>query len=221
MREELIEIQPLRNGCYSDHLGNYYGSIPAMCECWGVAISTFQYRIENGFGLEKSLTHKNSKTIPDKDESLIYVFGEPFSDYHAVDDAYGYAFGISARHKENLEEWLLSKQLFYVDNKLFRSISALSIEYGIGDSTIQARLNAGWSLWDAVHKPKSNKGLKGRPCEDHLGNKYSSVTNMLVHYKITYACYRKRILRGHSLEYTLTTPMKSYLSREIKKKSVV
>lgn len=44
-------------------------------------------------------------------------------------------------------------------------------------------------------------------CKDHLGNMYSSITDMCRFYKITRSTYKNRIKLGWSLKDTLTIPM--------------
>lgn len=48
-------------------------------------------------------------------------------------------------------------------------------------------------------------------CEDHLGNKYASITDMLAHYKLPLHAYYNRMNHlNWSLERTLTTPASAY-----------
>lgn len=201
-----------KNGCCKDHLGNYYISAFTMCDCWGVAYTTFRDRMDRGWSVEKSLTHKNSKTEPDKDKDVVWVFGEPFPSYSAVDRAYGYATSITTRHRDDLEAFLMLRQRFFVDGNLFNKYTELSKEYKIGEETIKARLYRGWSISDAVHKPLDRRGGYSREQQvDHLGNVYESLTEMLLHYGISMSAYHKRRRRGWSLDRILTTPVKNYL----------
>lgn len=196
-----------KNECCVDHLGRYYSSVVNMCTAWRVPIDTFYYRIENGMSVKDALTHNNLITDPAIDKSVIWVFGEPFPSYKIIDNAYGYSGNASWNHKDNIEEWLLTRNRFYVDNKLFRSYMELSEEYGINETTIMQRLRMGWTLRDAVHKPLSHTGRKGKTVVDHLGNVYNNESEMLVHYKLSRSSYNYRLEHGWSLEKTLTTPM--------------
>lgn len=40
----------------SDHLGNIYGSIKAMCVHWGINRKLYEYRISQGWSQEAALT---------------------------------------------------------------------------------------------------------------------------------------------------------------------
>lgn len=206
-----------KNGCCVDHLGNYYVSIWSMCSAWGTYVDTFLRRISRSKSVKYALTHNNSTESPVKDTGIIWVFGEPFPSYIAIDKAYGYSTSTACRHKDNLEEWLLSNQRFFVDDRLFGTYMELSMEYDISEQTIKERLRSGWSLYDAVHRPIDGRGKPGIICVDHLGNEYSSITDMLLHYKISSSCYYKRLAKGYSLEKILTTPMKVYMTNKPKK----
>ena len=56
--EEALVLPVKHNGglrC-ADHLGNKYRSHTKMCKHWGVDRKVFEYRIQNGWGLEGALT---------------------------------------------------------------------------------------------------------------------------------------------------------------------
>ena len=50
---------------------------------------------------------------------------------------------------------------------------------------------------------------ENKPCKDHLGKEYPSISAMVEAYGLTFYNYAKRIRRGWSLERTLTTPVKT------------
>ena len=50
-------------------------------------------------------------------------------------------------------------------------------------------------------------------CQDHLGNKYTSLADMLKRYHMPYSAYSSRLQLGWSLEKTLTTPRKKNRTR--------
>lgn len=206
-----------KNGCCVDHLGNFYSNVCTMCDIWGVNYYTFNERIANGWSLAKALTHGSSVESPRKDENVLWVFGEPYPSYTAVDIAYGFTSGISAKHKDNLEEWLNSQYLFYVDDKLFRSYTELAFEYGVSENLIMHRVHYGWTLYDAVHTPPDMRGRAGKRCTDHLGYSYDTKRDMCLHYGITTGCLNGRLKRGIDLETALTTPMQSRFCVEMKK----
>lgn len=199
-----------KNGCYLDHLENPYTSIRTMCKCWHISTSTFYCRFNAGNTLEYSLTHKNKIEVPDKDETVIWVFGEPYAQYADIDKAYGFSGKMAYVNKDNLEEWLTQQGKYFIDGRLFSSTSELAEAYGKTEACIYNRLNVlGWSLDDAVHRP-SMHGSRAEECEDHLGNKYPSKKDMVAAYHISYCVYVSRIRSGWNLKDTLTTPVRRH-----------
>lgn len=199
-----------RHGCYIDHLGNPYRSIEVMCRCWHVGCTTFYKRYATGCDLKTCLTGGNSDRNPDKDKSIIWVFNVPFAKYSDVDVAYGYSAGMASEHKDDLEQWLNGKGRFFIDDKVFNSLSELAGAYGLTESCIHYRLEKyGWTLTDAVHTPVKNAG-NTTICYDHLGNKYPSKKAMVQHYDMRYSTYMSRICQGWSIEKALTTPINKH-----------
>ena len=56
-------------------------------------------------------------------------------------------------------------------------------------------------------KAETKHNLKNKPCRDHLGIEYPSVTEMCKQYKIGIKTYASRRRRGMSVEAALTTPI--------------
>ena len=75
-------------------------------------------------------------------------------------------------------------------------------------ATLKRRLIHGQSLEEALTGNKKPIHLHSKLVEDHLGNTYSSIGSMCRHYNITRKAYNNRIIRGWSIEDTLTTPVK-------------
>ncbi len=48
------------------------------------------------------------------------------------------------------------------------------------------------------------KKKRNKPCQDHLGNQYSSIKEMCEHYNINRKLFEYRINHGYTLEETLT-----------------
>lgn len=202
-----------KNGCCIDHLENYYACFRSMCDCWHICESTVKRRLKSGLSLESALTLRNTTQAPDKDTTVIWVFGEPFPSYRAIDTYYGFSPSVSHQHREDLEGWLLSKSMFYVDGTLYRSISSLAMAYGFTYSCLSHRLHGGMPVQEAVSKP-TNRVVQPKACADHIGNVYDCEADMLVAYGVTPSAYRCRIRKGWSQKEALITPMKKYLDRK-------
>lgn len=199
-----------KNGCYFDHLGNPYVSTKSMSKCWHIGTNTFYRRLEEGHNLEYILTHKNKTTQPDKDNKVIWVFGVSYGKYSDVDIAFGFRAKQAHAHRDDLEGWLTTAGRFYVDDKVFPSLSELAEAYNLTGACLYNRIfNLGWSIEDAVHKPPQHSG-RCIPCEDHLGNSYPSKRDMAAAYHITYSVYMDRIKYGWSVKDALTTPARRH-----------
>ena len=203
-----------KNGCYVDHLGNYYSKVTTMAECWGVQPRALTARISYGYTLEEALMYNCKVDKPKKDTSVVWVFGEPFPDYRAVDRAYGFVENTLSRHKDDLERYLMELDYYFIDGKLYRTSTALAMAYGLAQSTVYGRLLRGWTLEQAVSSIKGSAGRKPSTYVDHLGNEYDGFYKMLYAYGITTGCYYGRKKKGWSLEQILTTPMKRVMDKE-------
>lgn len=98
---------------------------------------------------------------------------------------------------------------------VYKNKSELCREYGIKRSTYDARINAGWTLGEALGKNTRSIIGCGKKCRDHLNNKYESLSEMCSHYGISLTLYSTRIRRGWTVEDALTTPIRA---RHCKKK---
>lgn len=47
-----------RHSRVSDHVGNKFTSVNAMCKHWGVNLGTYKYRVKHGLSVEEALTKK-------------------------------------------------------------------------------------------------------------------------------------------------------------------
>ncbi|ADL36338.1 hypothetical protein bpr_II401 (plasmid) [Butyrivibrio proteoclasticus B316] len=78
--------------------------------------------------------------------------------------------------------------------------------YGLGNTTVDERLSAGWSLEEALTTP-SNHGNKRRVgCKDHRGKSYPSFRAMARAYGLEKSTLKERLDRGWSLKDALITP---------------
>ena len=199
------------NGCVCDHLGNPYRSLRSMCRCWHVPMSTFYEHLMNDDSLEECLTAVRHVDKPDVDESVVWVYGKPYSSYSAVDKAFDCALGQCYKHRDNIEDYLNGKELYVVDSKTFRTMAEIAVAYNMSEVCIQQRVYSyGWTLEDAVHTPIKQKSGHRKVCQDHLGNEYDSMLEMTQAYGISYTTYKGRLNIGWSVEKALTTPIARY-----------
>ena len=87
----------------------------------------------------------------------------------------------------------------------FASITEACEHYNIRIHTYRDRLRKGMSQEEALTTPVC-KGHPGKPCTDHLGNKFSSRKAMLEFWNIDGNEFRKRLAHGWDLRSALETP---------------
>lgn len=92
--------------------------------------------------------------------------------------------------------------------KTYDGLTDMCRHYGIAASTLRYRLLFGWTLETALTYPAKDVNTEAKLVEDHLGNKYTSVSDMCRHYNINLTTYITRIKAGRTLEKALTTPVK-------------
>lgn len=86
----------------------------------------------------------------------------------------------------------------------FTSKNQMCKHYGIAMHTLANRLKAGWSLEKALTTKQNEIDRKKIECEDHLGNKFKSKSEMCKYYGVNQATFNTRIESGYSLEEALT-----------------
>lgn len=160
-------IHPRRpvNRNVSDHLGNHYSSIRAMCDHYGIKISAYYSRLKSGWELSEILT-----TVVDDRHNSVNHAGNPCVDHlgnqypsiMAMCDHYGiqaqrYHSRIAAGWP--LDEILLTAQkhgfhkpcVDHLGNR-YPSVKSMCDHYGIKQNTYYTRLSIGWSIEDALTK---------------------------------------------------------------------
>lgn len=137
------------------------------------------------------------------------------NEYSSISDmcrAYGTnCAAYTARRKKGLscEEALVSSLHAVKDYKgvEYRSIHDMCSAYGVTEDAYYSRIKRGWSLKDALTRELSEVGLRCPKQTDHLGNEYSSISEMCKAYGIMDETYRYRIKHGFSVEEALTMPL--------------
>lgn len=117
--------------------------------------------------------------------------------------------GLGVLPEEQVEILVSKRDIIEFNNKVYSSYYELAKDYGIPLSTVLKWVSKGLSL-DEMVSNYNNKLI-----EDHLGNKYSKVVDMLTAWGISNRLYQSRKSRGWSLDKILTTPInKTHISKE-------
>jgi len=194
----------------TDHLGNDYSSQREMFEKYGIDKGTFKSRIKKGMQLEEALTKKVRK-LPIK-EAKDHL-GNSYSSHAKMLKAYRISrveFSSRILKGYSLEDALTKESLLFsasepaIDHlgSEYPSHSDMAKAYGININTYYLRRHYGYSVEDALSKEVHSPLV--RVTADHLGTVYKNLNEMLNKYGITYNLYRRRIIKGWSLEDALT-----------------
>ena len=87
--------------------------------------------------------------------------------------------------------------------KEYRSLLAMSKAWGINYSTLNTRLDAGWSLEKALTAPVKNQRIK---CIDPKGREFKSMREMAKAWNIPPDAFFHRLYMGWNIAQALTIP---------------
>ena len=195
-------------GCYFDHVGNKFAELQDMCDAYGIEQALFNGRMRRGWPLDKALT------VGGKPKSVIVgtaymVFGVCYPDIKSICKEYGITYNYSAQaHNDDIEAWISSRALIRYKGKVYKTITELAGAYGLDDDIFHSRLHRGWTLERTLSEP-IREGKTGKPCKDHNGKTYSSLSEMLRHYNVPRNAYESRLERVWCQKCALETPVKS------------
>ena len=194
-----------------DHLGNAFPSKKAMCEFWHVPRNVYFTRVKAGKTLEECLSPATTGRRNGSRQSNRVK--DHLGREHYNLDAMCAHWGITkSDYMQNIRNGLpLARALTERTGRPehpkdhtgqeFPSINAMCRAWGITKTTLRARLELGWTLEQILTHPEDNSHLI--KCEDHLGNEYPSQRAMLAAWNVTYATFRHRQKKGHTLRECL------------------
>lgn len=174
----------------TDHTGQEFRSVRAMCKHWGVSLNAFNYRFKvKNLSLEKSLTNKLRKR-----EGIYDHLGREFNTASEMCEHWGVLYTTYTRRLKtgySLEEALTKGR--YEERRV------LSTE-GKMDTRREKVVNG-----SKTSKLKAKNLVKTRSVVDHLGNSYPSVSAMCRAYGVNYCTYKNRLRCGWSEESALVS----------------
>ena len=102
------------------------------------------------------------------------------------------------------------------EGNVFKSVKEKCSFHNVSLGTYNSRIARGWSEEKAL-TPASNENKYfnnlSKETEDHLGNKFKSISEKCRHWDITYKLYTDRMANGWDEEKALTTPSRYASSR--------
>lgn len=214
-----------------DYLGNVYASKTAMCKSYGVAVSTYNSRIQKGLSQKEALTlPPDNKKIP---HPAYDHYGKKYESTAAMCNHYrirvdtfrtriqiGWSLKdaletpVDDRYRRNTGEYQ-NEPVYDFTNKKFSSIKNMCDYYMINRRTFESRIQMGWTLKDALTIPPSfnsnKKTILAQSCKDHLGQNFESITKMCKYWNINRRTFSMRLDTGCTLEEALTLPKNMYV----------
>ena len=178
----------------SDHKGNTFETEKDMCEYYNVSPGTFSARKFYGWSVEECLFGREKVVRSDIDiEKRTDPYGKVFPSAKAMCEYHkrsyrAYACGLTRGWSK--EEALFGKKKVSQASendrtdhtgKVFSSMKQMCIDYGVSVSAYKSRIRQGWSKEEALTTPVC---IQDNTCEDHVGNKFESETEMCRYYKI-------------------------------------
>ena len=86
----------------------------------------------------------------------------------------------------------------------YPDLKAMARAYGMDDRLLRQRLSRGWRTEEALTVPVREN--RPKPCRDHLGKEFPSMSSMAEAYGINLYTLQKRLKAGLSLQDALTLP---------------
>ena len=208
-----------------DHKGKEYASAIKMCKAYGVSKDTYYSRKKLGYSLERCLTGKGAKTTNEVIGQSNYN-EEKVVDYRGIeydtvaDMCRAYAISKSTYYSRISQGYSLEQALTGVGipKELKKTcIDHLGVEYesenkmceawGVARNTYRNRVHRGYNTEQSltgVGVEKNTREEISKLSVDHLGNVYSSISEMCEQYHINTRTFRYRIQNGYTLEQSLT-----------------
>lgn len=155
--------------------------------------------------MSESMVCKHSYS--DVEDTAIKVFDSYYTSADKIAEKFELNSATVRKHIDHIEQYLISLDICVYEDKVYKTITDVSCACKVSETTICKRLNSGMD-WVSAITLKSNGSNANKPITDHLGNEYSSVTEMCLRYSIPQSTYYRRKGKKWSLEKILTTPVK-------------
>lgn len=189
----------------TDHLGNVFPTLTAMCQHYNLKLDTYRNRLKKGYSKEEALTYKPHQSTIITDHK-----GNPFTSKKEMAQHYGLdlsTFTHRLGKGMTLEEALtkpITKSITDPFGNTFTSVRKMAEHYNVPQQSIRTYQNDPEKLSRLLTEKHVSPLVK-----DHKGNLFNGLDEMLKHYNITYSAYRQRRKKlNWSLEKTLTTPVR-------------
>lgn len=219
LKKESSKKKSSKTTAIVDHKGESFTTIKKMCESYGIPVTTYKYRLKQGWNLEDALTKPVNSSVTKK--NVIDHKGVQYGSVTEMCDAYGVRVATYKYRRErgwDVEQALTTplnsgpiappkeKGVLHFDHKGngYHSKAEMCKAYGISLYTFKKRQADGLSLQDSLELPVIKE--RSFTFKDHNGVEYENLKEMCAAWNISVHTYQKRVSKGYSLEKALTEP---------------
>jgi hypothetical protein len=197
----------------TDHTGKTFKSQAEMAVYYGIAPGLYAKRISRGMSMEEALT----TPLRIKREKF-YINGKKFNskkelcDYYNIStDKFNKYVSLGLTAEEIISKYADSDKRISLryDHKgnRFLSFQDMLEHYNITVSAYYQRMGKlGWTLQETLETPIGGSERIIKECLDHLGNKFSSIKEMLRAHNQKKTVFDNRYKRGWSLADSIMLP---------------
>lgn len=198
--------------CYTDHNGDKYETLEAMCTHWGITEELYKFRIKKGYSVMEALCYNSATTAP-----FVDFMGNKFKNVDEICEYHDVNCNLFIENYNNgvdIKTCLASSRFLYQVGTLrvrctdhlgnaYSSYKDMCAAYGVAPKIFNNRKRAGWNVRDCLLGKDRQREWNGR-CQDHLGNWYDSLKDMCEAYNISVATFKDRMKDGWDLQGCLT-----------------
>lgn len=210
--EEALTLPPSNDNSTAikctDHIGNKFDSKNDMCAHWGIPRTTYFRRIRDGWNQEKALTtpvktHMKTHRIKDHLGQEYNTLDDMCKQWNISKKQYMSNIRNNCDIQDALTTVTEKQQITDHLGNPYTTINDMCKTYGITKHTLRGRIELGWTLKEILENP--SKKTTNKTVEDHLGNKYRSIHEMVNAYNISENVFNHRLKVQHlSLQEALT-----------------
>lgn len=144
-----------------DHLGHVFEQKKAMCDYWDMTVGAFNSRIKRGYSIERALTEsrlqfeRNNGTRVAVDNKIYNSIQDACAAYGIQYNTYYYRVGIGFTPQEALMLGRIGVEKPCKDHfgNPYPQMKQMCMRYHISVRAFLGRIQAGWSLANALEKP--------------------------------------------------------------------
>ena len=201
------EDENFADGYYTDHNGDKYETLEAMCNHWGISVNAYKKRCLSGKTLKEALETPMHGALPVDHKCIRYksmlemcaAYGVKYATFR-VRLKNGWTLEEALTNPKNVTQGNCIECYDFKGNK-FKSYQDMCKAYNVGYTTFLHRKNLGQTLEECLLGTRVNKCCCAM--EDHLGNKFVSKAELCRAWGILPETLKYRIERGLSMEDAL------------------